>query len=359
MTRGLAPRNRAETTLAGESRLRRALDSAGIGIWEFDPATGALVWDARVREVVEAAPDITPTWAGHFLPAIHPDDLDAVQTAFAATLEGGAPVAIDFRVVGARTGRVTWAHLTGAVETTDEGPRLFGTARDITDERARYAETLAERRIWADIVEAHDDPIAALDTNLVYTAVNRAYVATCQAIFGNCFGVGQVVTEGLEHMPAARDAALTLWRHALKGRSFELRTGDPAVGDRVFDTRYRPLRDPSGAVVGAYQTSREVTAQVEAERSLAEAAKALQRAQKMEAIGALTGGIAHDFNNLLQIVSGNLQLLAKDVAHDPKAARRIDNALMGIDRGAKLTGTAPRFRSPPGARSSRHQRRVG
>jgi signal transduction histidine kinase/ActR/RegA family two-component response regulator len=318
-------------------RLRRALETAGIGVWEFDPATGELVWDARVREVVEADPDVTPTWAEHFLPAIHPDDLNAVQSAFAATLEGGAPVAIDFRVVGARTGRVTWAHLTGAIETSPSGPRLIGTARDITAERARYAETLAERRIWADIVEAHDDPIAALDLDLVYTAVNRAYVATCEAIFGKRFAVGQTMSLGLEHMPAAGDAASTLWRHALSGQSFELRTGNPDVGDRVFDTQYRPLRDASGAVVGAYQTSREVTAQVEAERSLAEAARTLQRAQKMESIGALTGGIAHDFNNLLQVVSGNLQLLAKDVAHDPKAARRVDNALMGIDRGAKLT----------------------
>jgi signal transduction histidine kinase/CheY-like chemotaxis protein len=319
------------------ARLHRALETAGIGVWAFDPATGDLEWDARVREVVEAEADIAPTWAGHFLPAIHPDDLEPVQSAFAAALAGGASVDIDFRVIGARTGRVTWAHLTGAMETTQDGPCLVGTARDITAERSRYAETLAERRIWADIVEAHDDPIAALATDLTYTAVNRAYVSTCEAVFGKRFAVGQTVDEGLEHMPAARDAALRLWRHAVNGHSFELRTGDIALGERVFDTRYRPLRDPAGAVVGAYQTSREVTAEVEAERALAEAARTLERAQKMEAIGALTGGIAHDFNNLLQVVSGNLQLLAKDFAHDSKAMRRIDNALMGIDRGARLT----------------------
>ena len=47
-----------------------------------------------------------------------------------------------------------------------------------------------------------------------------------------------------------------------------------------------------------------------AERRAAEVA--LQRAQKLESIGKLTGGIAHDFNNLLQIISGNLQLLARN-----------------------------------------------
>jgi putative addiction module CopG family antidote len=62
----------------------------------------------------------------------------------------------------------------------------------------------------------------------------------------------------------------------------------------------------------------------------------LAQSQKMETIGKLTGGVAHDFNNLLQVVSGNLQLLARDVADNDKARKRIDNAMAGVSRGAKL-----------------------
>ncbi len=70
------------------------------------------------------------------------------------------------------------------------------------------------------------------------------------------------------------------------------------------------------------------------ERSLAE--RALQRAQKMEALGALTGGVAHDFNNSLQVISANLQILGLMLEANPLAMKRIDGAMGGVTRGAKL-----------------------
>ena len=58
----------------------------------------------------------------------------------------------------------------------------------------------------------------------------------------------------------------------------------------------------------------------------------------MEAIGQLTGGVAHDFNNLLQVISGNLQLLAKDIPPQGQPRRRIQNAMAAVKRGSKLAG---------------------
>jgi signal transduction histidine kinase len=73
-----------------------------------------------------------------------------------------------------------------------------------------------------------------------------------------------------------------------------------------------------------------------------EAESILWHTQKLEAVGRLTGGIAHDFNNLLTVVTGNLELLQHDLAHDssPLADRRlqqIDAALRAADHGARMT----------------------
>ncbi len=80
-------------------------------------------------------------------------------------------------------------------------------------------------------------------------------------------------------------------------------------------------------------------ARLRAEIESREAAEAsLHQAQKMEALGQLTGGIAHDFNNLLTAVQGSLDLLRKRLPPgDARAARLLENALQGAQRGAALT----------------------
>ncbi|MCQ4311024.1 PAS domain-containing protein [Pseudomonas stutzeri] len=81
----------------------------------------------------------------------------------------------------------------------------------------------------------------------------------------------------------------------------------------------------------------------ESERRVAQAA--LMQSQKLEAVGKLTGGIAHDFNNMLQIIGGNLQLLRRNLGTDETAQRRLESAVGGVEKGARLASQLLAFAS--------------
>jgi two-component system NtrC family sensor kinase len=73
----------------------------------------------------------------------------------------------------------------------------------------------------------------------------------------------------------------------------------------------------------------------EAERRAA-AEAALQRGQRLEALGELTGGVAHDFNNLLMIVLGNVDRMRRR-PREASDIRALDTIVAAVRRGEALT----------------------
>ncbi|WP_426162822.1 PAS domain S-box protein [Sandarakinorhabdus sp. DWP1-3-1] len=116
-----------------------------------------------------------------------------------------------------------------------------------------------------------------------------------------------------------------------------------------------PLRNDAGDSIGTVIEARLIADEIRARETMRDYNETLKReievavtqrkqaevqlfqAQKMEAIGNLTGGVAHDFNNILQVVKGNLDLLTRNVVGNETAERRIQHAMAGVSRGAKLT----------------------
>lgn len=207
----------------------------------------------------------------------------------------------------------------------------------------------------------------------VYELVNDAY----RRVTGHRQLLGKTVRESL---PEVEGQALL----GLLDEVYE--TGRPYVGKRVslflrrhpdraaeeaiLDFVLQPIMENDGRVIGIFVQGQDVTEQQrnevelrryreqleelvrertlalrqsEVERQAAE--RALQQAQRLEAVGKLTGGIAHDFNNMLQIIGGNLQLLRRNVGSDETAVRRLDAAVSGVEKGARLASQLLAFAS--------------
>jgi len=117
---------------------------------------------------------------------------------------------------------------------------------------------------------------------------------------------------------------------AIAGEALDFDLEIEFPGGRRLDTRtfLRPERERTGRN-GFYVLTINVTRQKQA-------AAALMRAQKMEALGQLSSGIAHDFNNLLTVILGNLKPLETHVGADQREDM-LAPAIRAARRGADLT----------------------
>lgn len=142
VSRDTSERRTVEEALRrSEARLRAASELVGLGVYSWDPATGALDWDERLR-AMWGLPDDAPVDMDVFEAGIHPDDLGQVRAAVAACLspEGGERYNIEYRVKGRQDG-VTRRVATAGRTRFERGRAVgfIGAAIDVTAQRAAEA----------------------------------------------------------------------------------------------------------------------------------------------------------------------------------------------------------------------------
>ena len=133
---------RTATLLESEQRLRLAQTAAGIGIHDYDFASGRFIWDERVMELWGVAPEDEITFET-FTGRIHPDDRPAMQAALDKAIDpsGDGRYLVEYRLLKPRDGTYRWVHITGKATFRDGRPvSLIGTVHDITDRKEAEAE---------------------------------------------------------------------------------------------------------------------------------------------------------------------------------------------------------------------------
>ena len=178
---------------------------------------------------------------------------------------------------------------------------------------------ITERRRAEEALHATDERLRTViaGSPIVLFSIDRDGVFTVsegRGLVALGYKPGEVVGRRVEDVYRDVPEVLAHVRRAMAGEEF---SATVEVGSLTFETRYGPLRDASGAIVGVIGVATDVT-------ELRALEEQLRQTWKMEALGRLAGGVAHDFNNLLTVIMGRTQLVLGQLGADHVARRGVE-----------------------------------
>jgi PAS domain S-box-containing protein len=319
IVRDISERKRdAQTISEGERRLRIAKDAARLGIYQYDVASGTILWDARVRELWGVEPDV-PITIDTFFSGLHPEDRARTQAVLNRALDpaGSGEYYAEYRVIGKSDGRERWVAATGQVFFEDgRAVHMIGTGQDISErkraeaalreseERLKMAERIAHMGNWR--WDLKTNRITWSEEIYRIFGQPEGYDPTLEGFFG------AVAPQDRERMEQRVSDCLA----QKSAGSIELQIVRPDGSLRTIVSTSEVLLSEGGMPVRLFGTCQDVSdIRREQEESFAR--------QKLESVGTLAGGIAHDFNNLLGGVLGQAELALAEIGEESPAVEAI------------------------------------
>ena len=282
-------------------------------------------------------------WVGRRLTEILGRGAEAAEEEERRVLAEGFPV-LDAVRSYSRSGRSRFTSETKAPIKARTGQALgvVGISRDVTErvrtsEALQASETLLQRqtRILNSILDGMGDGVVVVGTDgqtlLINREANRLLGVDARDVpieaWAETFGL--YLDDSLTSLPLAQNPL----RRAMDGEALvqqELRVKNHVARAAIVAVTATPLRDSSGALIGAIALLRDVTQQRSLEQQVAQS-------QKMEAIGQLAGGVAHDFNNLLTVIVGCSELALEELEPAGKGRENIVEVLSAARNANLLT----------------------
>ncbi|SQF98087.1 PAS/PAC sensor hybrid histidine kinase [Paucimonas lemoignei] len=350
-------RRAAETALQEvEVRARLAIEAAMMGVWEFQPTLGRMLWDERCNALYEILPNSQVDLA-FLLARCHPDDRPLLESRIHEALTREGDYQIEYRAL-MPDGRSRWLFSNGrSVFEKGRCVRFTGVMQDITERKqatrelvelnealgARIELRTRERdRTW----ELSRELLAVLRLDMTPISFNPAWEATLgwsneqisQMRLWELIHPADVAMTVHEMESIARGNISTRFVNRMKHRSGDYRWLSWTIvpeGDLMY-AAVRDITEERAVIDELAAANQRLRAQI-TERERIEAD--LQQMQRLEVVGQLTAGVAHDFNNLLTVILTSTTFAIRDIERGTldKTVNRLQNVKDAGERGAKLT----------------------
>ncbi len=180
LVRNVSDRNRIARALQQTTQdLERAQAIAHTGSWISDAeSSGRLTWSHETCRIFGYEPGTFDERVETFFRHVHPDDVEAVRRAAAATFRDDTPYDVEHRIVRA-DGQVRWVHQqAGIVRDAGGRPlRMIGVIQDITEHKLAEESLAESEQRYRNLFDLSPQPMWVFErSSLKFLAVNQAAV---------------------------------------------------------------------------------------------------------------------------------------------------------------------------------------